>query len=254
MIGQVTHIVPWLGLPGASRLEVDASEPPFLLAWPRHLWHTHSMSCLGYQLLAMVAYFTCLTAKSGPLCQARTCAHVCVCAWVWVGGGGGGGGGAECRILGRYSNFDEYVVLMYIANCAKSEHSHFSIPRARLLVLLDNDRCFTAEDAMAEAPESHRNRGAVFAAIALQTCPRIPTSLVRAIGAFSRLGAAFLSRWGVGADLTGDPSIALPEAIARAATLYAHLCACDSQHACGTGWLLRAFDALGPRDLVELST
>ena len=108
---------------------------------------------------------------------------------------------------------------------------------------------------MTGAPETHQARGAVFAAIALQTCLWVPTALVRALGAFSRMGAEWLQDslgTADGGGVAGDHGVAIAEAVSRAARLYGHLCSCDPRHECGTHWG-RVFEQLGPHDLLDVT-
>ena len=46
---------------------------------------------------------------------------------------------------GYYENFAEYVIFIYVSNCARSGHSHFRI--GNRLTMIDNDRCFMPEQA-----------------------------------------------------------------------------------------------------------
>ena len=66
-----------------------------------------------------------------------------------------------------HANVAEYAVLSFLANCAKSSHNHFEIVAAasgeaelRYLLLVDNDRCFTANAVLTTAISERSNHGA----------------------------------------------------------------------------------------------
>jgi hypothetical protein len=137
----------------------------------------------------------------------------------------------------EFENFAEYVIFSYVANCAKSQHTHYNI--GNRLVMIDNDRCFMPEDAFSRPgiPEAHFARLAQISDLIFNSSCKILRSAERllfriaALHARGGLSAAFrevAKRDDLSDQILKDPR-RLQEMDNRVNQLFSHLFSCYNQ-------------------------
>ena len=126
------------------------------------------------------------------------------------------------------------MIFSYVANCAKSQHTHYNI--GNRLVMIDNDRCFMPEDAFSRPgiPEAHFARLAQISDLIFNSGCKILRSAERllfriaALHARGGLSAAFrevAKRDDLSDQILKDPR-RLQEMDNRVNQLFSHIFSC----------------------------